>query len=251
MTPRNEADTRAELIDPKLKAAGWSVIEGSFIRREVICPGRILTGGKRGAQVASDYVLVDDYLSPQALWALTFKAQDKQLPDFKRIWRDRFSAIPFECKGDWAPRYYQENAINNALEAIAEGQQRILLTLATGTGKTCIAFQIAWKLFYSRWSLSAQTNPEEAKRRPRILFLADRNILANQAFNDFAPFGEDAIVRIEPSEIKKKGRVPKNASEFFTIFQTFMSGASTGSGTDAVSTPPVPEPVEGCFGDYP
>lgn len=309
MTPRNEADTRAELIDPKLKAAGWSVIEGSFIRREVICPGRILTGGKRGAQVASDYVLVykgrklaaleakkeslsysegvrqakdyaerlqcriayasnghdiyqidlltgeeglvDDYLSPQALWALTFKAQDKQLPDFKRIWRDRFSAIPFECKGDWAPRYYQENAINNALEAIAEGQQRILLTLATGTGKTCIAFQIAWKLFYSRWSLSAQTNLEEAKRRPRILFLADRNILANQAFNDFAPFGEDAIVRIEPSEIKKKGRVPKNASVFFTIFQTFMSGASTGSGTDAVSTPPVPEPVEGCFGDYP
>ncbi len=297
MAQRNEADTRAELIDPKLKADGWGEVAESFIRREVICPGRILTGGKRGAQVASDYVLVykgrklaaveakkealsysegvrqakdyaarlqcriayatngheiyqidrltgeeslvEHYLSPQALWSLTFDQQDKQAPAFKTIWRDRFSTIPFECKGDWTPRYYQENAINNALDAIAAGQQRLLLTLATGTGKTCIAFQIAWKLFHSRWSLSAQTAPDNAKRRPRILFLADRNILANQAFNDFAPFGDDAIVRIEPSEIKKKGRVPKNASVFFTIFQTFMSGTDE-AGNDAPY-----------FGEYP
>jgi len=297
MALRKEADTRAELIDPKLKASGWGEIEDSFIRREVICPGRILTGGKRGTAVSSDYVLVykgrklavveakreglsytegvrqandyaerlqcriayatnghdiyqidkltgkaglvDDYLSPQALWALSFEAQDAQSPAFKTIWRERFAAIPFECKGDWAPRYYQENAINNALDAIAEGKQRILLTLATGTGKTCIAFQMAWKLFHSRWSVKAQTAPDNAKRRPRILFLADRNILANQAFNDFAPFGDDAIVRIEPSEIRKQGRVPKNASVFFTIFQTFMSGKDD-AGNDAPY-----------FGDYP
>ena len=297
MTLRNEADTRAELIDPKLKADGWNTVEDSYIRREVICPGRILTGGKRGDKVTSDYVLVykgrklaaveakkeslsytegvrqakdyaqrlqcrmayatnghkiyqldmltgeaglvEHYLSPQTLWALTFDAQDKHSPEFKTIWRERFATIAFECKGDWTPRYYQENAINNALEAIAEGKQRILLTLATGTGKTCIAFQIAWKLFHSRWSLNAQTQPDNAKRRPRILFLADRNILANQAFNNFAPFGEDAIVRIEPSEIKKKGRVPKNASVFFTIFQTFMSG-SDDAGNDAPY-----------FGEYP
>jgi type I restriction enzyme, R subunit len=105
------------------------------------------------------------------------------------------------------------------LEAIAAGKQRILLTLATGTGKTFIAFQIAWKLFQSRWNLS-----REPSRRPRILFLADRNILANQAYNAFSPFPEDAMVRIEPDNIRKKGKVPKNGSLFFTIFQTFMSG---------------------------
>ena len=115
-------------------------------------------------------------------------------------------------------RYYQENAINHVMEAIAGGQQRILLTLATGTGKTFIAFQIAWKLFQSRWNLS-----REPTRRPRVLFLADRNILANQAYNAFSAFAEDALVRIKPDEISKKGRVPKNGSIFFTIFQTFMT----------------------------
>ena len=290
----NEADTRANLIDPKLKEAGWSKVEGSYIRRELICPGRIITGGKRTNKVPCDYVLiykgrklasveakkeslaynegvrqakdyaerlqcrigyatngheiyqidmfsgeeklVDDYLSPDALWALTF---EKPEASFTSVWRDAFSKIPFEAKGDWQPRYYQENAIHNALEAIAAGEQRILLTLATGTGKTCIGFQTAWKLFHSRWSLTAQKDPSAAKKRPRILFLADRNVLANQAFNDFGPFGEDAIVRIEPSEIKKKGAVPKNASVFFTIFQTFMSGKDE-EGNDAPY-----------FGDYP
>src|SRR3984957_6079359 len=106
------------------------------------------------------------------------------------------------------------------LEAIAAEKQRILLRLATGTGKTFIAFQIAWKLFYSRWNLS-----REPERRPRILFLADRNILADQAYNAFSPFPEDALVRIEPEDIRKKGKVPKNGSLFFTIFQTFMSGS--------------------------
>ena len=110
-------------------------------------------------------------------------------------------------------------AITRVIEAIAEDQQRILLTLATGTGKTFIAFQIAWKPFHSRWNLS-----REATRRPRVLFLADRNILANQAFNAFSAFPEDALVRIDPGDIRKKGRVPKNGSLFFTILQTFMSG---------------------------
>ncbi|MCL2124074.1 MAG: DEAD/DEAH box helicase family protein, partial [Desulfovibrionaceae bacterium] len=114
---------------------------------------------------------------------------------------------------------------------------RSLLTLATGTGKTAIAFQIAWKLFQARWTLQ-----KNAQRRPRILFLADRNILADQAYNDFASFmafPEDALVRIRPKEIQKKGYVPKNGSVFFTIFQTFMSG------TDAEGNP-VPY-----FGEYP
>lgn len=298
---RNEADTRADLIDPKLVEAGWGKVDGSYIRREVsITNGRIIGGGKRASSLSSDYVLeykgrklaaveakkeslsytegvrqakdyaqrlqcrigyatngheiyqidrvtleeglVNCFLSPEELWQLTFGSTEggsEAEPDFTPIWRERFAQIPFETKGDWQPRYYQENAINNALDCIAQGKQRILLTLATGTGKTCIAFQTAWKLFHSRWSLSAQQHPSAAKKRPRILFLADRNVLANQAFNDFGPFGEDAIVRIEPSEIKKKGSVPKNASVFFSIFQTFMSGQDE----NGESAP--------YFGDYP
>ena len=120
------------------------------------------------------------------------------------------------------------------MEAIAAEKDRILLTLATGTGKTFIAFQIAWKLFYSRWNLT-----REGLRRPRILFLADRNILADQAYNAFSAFPEDAMARISPKEIRKKGKVPKNASLFFTIFQTFMSG------------PPKDGQPSPYFGEYP
>nr|WP_245555478.1 DEAD/DEAH box helicase family protein [Baaleninema simplex] len=114
---------------------------------------------------------VKRYPSPDELWAMTYPHPNN--------WRDRFADVPFEDKsGTWEARYYQHNAIAKALDAIAAGRDRILLTLATGTGKTFIAFQIAWKLFQSRWNLSRQPT-----RRPRILFLADRNILANQAFN--------------------------------------------------------------------
>ncbi|MEO6147785.1 MAG: type I restriction-modification enzyme R subunit C-terminal domain-containing protein, partial [Sulfuriferula sp.] len=104
---------------------------------------------------------------------------------------------------------------------------RILLTLATGTGKTSIAFQIAWKLFQARWNLAESKATAEPSRRPRILLLADRNTLATQAYNDFtafAAFPDDALTRVNPASIRQKGRVPTNASIFFTIFQTFMSG---------------------------
>jgi type I restriction enzyme R subunit len=267
----NEAETRAEHIDPALKAAGWGVVEGSRIRREYrITEGRIEGHGRRGKADIADYVLeyrnhklaiveakawdeevsegvgqakdyagkmavrytystngkgiygidmemgkegdVSKFPSPDELWARTFAKAD--------AWRDRFAEIPFEDKGGSHPgRYYQDIAIERVMEAFAEKKQRILLTLATGTGKTFIAFQIAWKLFHARWNLS-----REATRRPRILFLADRNILANQAYNAFSSFPEDALVRISPDDIKKKGKVPKNGSIFFTIFQTFMSG---------------------------
>ncbi len=282
---RNEAETRAELIDPALKAAGWGVVEDSRVRREVITLGRLQGAGRRARQDIADYVLVyrgqklavieakrqdkpdtegvgqakkyaqklqarfaystngvgiyridmetgaegyvECYPSPDQLWVETF-AQENE-------WRNRFAAIPFEDKGGtWEARYYQHNAINKTLEAIAAGQERILLTMATGTGKTFIAFQLAWKLFQSRWTIA-----RDAKRRPRILFLADRNILADQAYNAFSAFPEDALVRIAPDEIRKKGRVPKNGSIFFTIFQTFMSGSDDQG---------KPAPY---FGDYP
>jgi type I restriction enzyme R subunit len=167
------------------------------------------------------------YPTPAELWARTYAEQN--------AWRDRFSAVPFEDKGGSHPsRYYQDIAVDRVLEAIAAGRQRILLTLATGTGKTFIAFQVAWKLFHSRWNLSC-----EPTRRPRILFLADRNNLADQAYNAFSAFPEDALVRIGPGDIRKKGRVPKNGSLFFTIFQTFMSG------------PPKDGKPSPYFGDYP
>ena len=282
----NEAETRAEHIDPSLAAAGWGVTEGSRILREYhITPGRIEGRGRRGKPLIADYVLVyrnrklavieakawdkeltegvgqakdysgkmgvrfayssngqgiysvdmqtgregeaASYPSPEELWNLTFAEQN--------AWRDRFSDVPFEDKGGSHPaRYYQDLAVEKVLHAVSEEEKRILLTLATGTGKTFIAFQIAWKLFQSRWNLSG-----EPTRRPRILFLADRNILANQAYNQFSAFPEDAMVRIAPDEIRRRGRPPTNGSLFFTIFQTFMCGsAEDGS----------PSPY---FGEYP
>jgi len=168
------------------------------------------------------------YPTPDELWNRTFATQN--------AWRDRFATVPFEDRGGYFQgRYYQDIAIERVLEAIADNRQRILLTLATGTGKTFIAFQIAWKLFKSRWNLIDWKKAGEPTRQPRILFLADRNILADQAYNAFSAFPEDALVRIAPDEIKKKGKVPKNGNIFFTIFQTFMSGPN--------DTP--------YFGDYP
>jgi len=162
---------------------------------------------------------VTAYPTPDELWAMTFAKDDQDNPA-AGSWRDKFHTVPFETKsGTWQPRFYQENAITKVLDSIAKGKDRILLTLATGTGKTAIAFQIAWKLFHTRWNLR-----RDGQRLPRILFMADRNILANQAFNAFSAFEEDALVRITPADIRKKGKVPKNGSIFFTIFQTFMSG---------------------------
>jgi type I restriction enzyme R subunit len=170
---------------------------------------------------------IDAYPTPEELWNRTFEKQNE--------WRDIFSSVSYEDKSGSHPgRYYQDIAIEKTLEAIADGKKRILLTLATGTGKTFIAFQLAWKLFHSRWNLSGQPT-----RRPRILFLADRNILADQAYNAFSSFPEDALVRITPDDVRKKGRVPTNGSIFFTIFQTFMSGP-------VVDGKPSPY-----FGDYP
>src|SRR5665213_417343 len=184
----NEAETRAEHIDPALTAAGWGVVEGSRIRREFnITPGRIEGHGKRGKALKADYVLeyrnhklavieakaLDEELTegvgqakdyskklavrfayssngkgvyaidmqtgkegevpvfpgPDELWNLTFATQN--------AWRDRFAAVPYPDKGgSWDIRYYQEIAVQRVLERIGAGPQRLLLTLATGTGKT-------------------------------------------------------------------------------------------------------------------
>jgi len=287
----NEAETRAEHIDPALAAAGWGTVEGSRIRREYpITLGRLEGHGRRGKALSADYVLeyrntklgvveakawdmpltegvgqAKDYAGKlkirftyatngQGIYGIDMQeGTEGELPTFptpeelwnrtfaeKNAWRDRFAAVPFEDRGGYFQgRYYQDIAIDRVLESIAAGKDRILLTLATGTGKTFIAFQLAWKLFQSRWNLADWKSGSEPTRRPRILFLADRNILANQAFNAFSAFPDDALVRMEPDEIKKKGKVPKNGSLFFTIFQTFMSGPTK----DGEPSP--------WFGDYP
>ena len=128
--------------------------------------------------------LVKRFPTPDELWDATFATENK--------WRNEFAAEPYnDVSGSKPPRFYQENAVDAVMDAVAANEDRILLTLATGTGKTFIAFQIAWKLFHTRWNLQ-----RDGLRRPRILFLADRNILANQAFNSFSAFPEDALVRI-------------------------------------------------------
>mgnify|MGYP006425809183 CR=1 FL=1 len=169
---------------------------------------------------------INNYPSPDELWEMTFPKPDNPQAKLVKAWREKLLSVPFEDRsGTWQPRYYQENAITKVLEAISGNRQRLLLTLATGTGKTAIAFQIAWKLFQAKWTVQqAHHKPSEANRSPRILFLADRNVLADQAFNAFSAFEENALVRINPADIRKKGRVPKNGNVFFTIFQTFMSG---------------------------
>jgi type I restriction enzyme, R subunit len=317
----NEAETRAELIDPKLKACGWGMVEGSKILRErqaQITDGKINVGGVRSKPMKADYILVykgiklavveaksnelsvgegvaqaklyaeklklettystngkeiysicmktgaeglvENYLTPDELWNKTYPSTssgyDSDIERSRNVetWREKFASVPFEDKsGSWQLRYYQEIAVRNTLEAVAKNQQRILLTLATGTGKTAIAFQIAWKMFQTRWNLK-----RDGSRRPRILFLADRNILADQAYNAFSSFPEDALVRIKPSEIKKDGKVPTNGSIFFTIFQTFMTNvpASTKevepiSGRLAAEPPAKYESQNCNFGQYP
>jgi type I restriction enzyme R subunit len=275
----NEAETRAEYIDPKLKENGWGEVDGSKIHREFhITDGKIQTGGTRGKPEIADYILVYknrkiavieakaenlgategvaqakayaqklqiDYTyasNGREIYEISMETGKEGLIDkfptpeelWNRInaktneWKEKFSSVPNE--GEYGKRYYQEIAINNVLNAVAEKKERILLTMATGTGKTAIAFQIAWKLFQTRWTLK-----RDGARRPRILFLADRNILADQAFNAFSAFDKDALIRINPLDIRKKGGVPMSGSVYFTIFQTFMSGSN--------SSP--------YFGDYP
>lgn len=166
------------------------------------------------------------YPTPDELWEMTYPTPKEAYKVEITNWKERFREVPFTLfKGQYKPRYYQRSAVEKCLDAIAEKKDRLLLTMATGTGKTATAFHICWKLFHAKWNLR-----RDASRAPRILFLADRNILADQAFNafnDFDTIDENIKKRISPDEIRKTGKVPKNGSIFFTIFQSFMTEAQT------------------------
>jgi len=163
--------------------------------------------------ISGDEKLVDRLPTPDELWDMTFSDSTN--------WEMEFRKVPLKLHAEEKSfRYYQKIAVERTMRAIAENKKRILLTLATGTGKTFLAFQVAWKLYQTNWN-----NGEQTGSKPRILFLADRNILANQAFNAFDSFDESELKRISPESIRKNnGRPPTSGSIFFTIFQTFMTG---------------------------
>jgi type I restriction enzyme R subunit len=150
---------------------------------------------------------LEEFPTPEELW--------QRLCEFKALDAARLQnplLTPYCAEGGKLPRYYQEVAINNTIEAILKGEKRILINLATGTGKTVIAFQTAWKLWHSKW------NAGSADRYPRILFLADRNVLRDQAYNTFEPFEKER-------DLISEGRAPMNRSVYFGIYQAMYSSS--------------------------
>lgn len=143
-----------------------------------------------------------EFPSPDELWARLMGQEKLTPPEAEKL-----LAPAYHLSGK-SPRYYQEIAINRTIQAILQGRRRILLTMATGTGKTVVAFQVCWKLWSSRWNLKGE------HRRPRILYLSDRNILIDDPKDKtFAPFG-DARWKIEG------GVANKSREMYFAIYQS-------------------------------
>jgi len=276
----NEADTRAKLIDPKLRQCGWSE---ERIRRDVyITPGMIVDErGKRqegkkpdyilyarpsipiavveakeeskgaldGMQQAKDYAAalgcpfaystnghkieefdfttkrqrtVQSFPTPDELYRryleFAFTTREKSAgaePEriqegpvpYDIVGKEKLAALEYPyhvAAGGKKPRYYQEPAINRIVEAILEGRKRILLAMATGTGKTYVAFQVVWKLVKSGYFR-------------RVLYVADRVFLRDQAWTEFSPFGDARAVITE-------GKTPRHRNVYFSIYQALYSG---------------------------
>jgi type I restriction enzyme R subunit len=143
---------------------------------------------------------LETFPSPDELW---IRLQQKQTLTPKT---SEQLLTPANYQGNTQPRYYQEIAINRTVQAVLQGKRRILLTMATGTGKTVVAFQICWKLWQGRWNRTGEP------RKPRILYLADRNILIDDPKDKtFAPFGE--------ARWKIEGEANKSREMYFAIYQ--------------------------------
>lgn len=150
---------------------------------------------------------VDRYATPDELFARL--TQSAQLPKESAP----HLLEPFNLASGKVPRYYQQIAIDRVVEAILLGKRRILATMATGTGKTCVAFQLCWKLWNSRWNRTGEY------RRPKVLFLADRNILVDDPMAKmFAPFG-DARHKITSDDVSQ-GR-----DMYFGIYQALTTAS--------------------------
>jgi type I restriction enzyme R subunit len=166
------------------------------------------TNGHRIIEI--DYITgtereVERFATPAELWRRLTAATALPDPATSHLLE------PFNLVSGKVPRYYQLIAINRVIEAILQGQRRVLATLATGTGKTCVAFQLCWKLWNSRWNRTGEY------RRPKILFLADRNFLVDDPMAKmFAPFG-DARHKIAG------GDVSQSRDMYFGIYQALST----------------------------
>lgn len=181
-------------------------------KSEVDSPGKGLQQAKDYAEILGlkfayatngHQIIEFDYLTGQESELSTYPSPEELFTRLKandgldEASLDKLLA-PYHHVSGYTPRYYQEIAINRAVQAILQGKKRNLLTMATGTGKTMVAFQISWKLWNARW------NCDGAHRKPRILFLADRNVLVDDPKDKtFAPFG-DARHKIEGEAIKSR-----------------------------------------------
>lgn len=295
MTPLNEADTRAKLIDPKLKLSGWgeSQIEREhFFRKGVnLTPGRIYLVGRearRGQPKKVDYLFrykgmpiavleakeeskssdaglsqakeyaelldipfafssngrrfveydflthqsreSDNFPHPESLWLRWQKLapQNFDLP-LAADRGDRFGPerdpllypyCPPERCGNLIPHYFQEVAIRRTIERITSGQKRVLLAMATGTGKTFVAFQIAWKLIRSNWLTHLHSY-----KPSRILLLTDRIVLRDQAYNKFSAFADGAS---DPRYIIEEDPPKLTRDIYFGIYQSLWSEDAKG-----------------------
>ncbi|MCF8365063.1 MAG: DEAD/DEAH box helicase family protein [Bacteroidales bacterium] len=142
-------------------------------------------------------ISLNNFPSPETLWNAYLKFKNIESPEATAIVEQEYPADAEEK----TPRYYQQIAINRTIEAVARGQNRILLVMATGTGKTYVAFNIVWRLW-------------KARTKKRILFLADRNALLTQTKNgDFAPFGNDIM------NIIKHRKIDKSYQVYFALYQ--------------------------------
>lgn len=288
---RNEADTRAGLIDPKLKAAGWTdtqvTREHYYQREHRYTQGRVILAGdrvRRGEARKVDYLLRLSEAFPIAVVEAKAESESAEagLEQAKRYARDLGLAFAYSTNGHqiiefdfftnssreidtfpsptelwerWqrntqtaplqgvaesaatygaekrsnpllhpycpenmcgkSPFYFQEVAIREVVKRLMLGRRRVLLTMATGTGKTFVAFQVVWKLVKSGWL--RRRHPE---RPGRVLFLADRVILRDQAYNTFAPFADGTS---EP-RCKIEGHPPNLTRDlYFGIYQTLWS----------------------------
>lgn len=151
---------------------------------------------------------IDAFPTADQLWTRVQKAQGLEGQVGEKL-----LTPPYHIPGK-VPRYYQEIAINSAVQAVLKGKSRILLTMATGTGKTFVAFQIIWKLWSARWNRSG-----DSSRKPRVLYLSDRNILIDKPKDiEFAPFG-DARHKISREAVKSR-------EIYFAIYQSLAKDES-------------------------
>jgi len=264
---RSEAKTRRELIDPKLKDAGWFEYDWQLEDEYAITAGRIHFDGKSGKRAKplyTDYLLryspskaiaiieakkeelshlegskqAKEYALKLGMWfAYSTNGHEIEFFDLKKnsqqtvtkfhspseLWnlyleysgisaaKENLTALTHDYYDESGigqrrkPRYYQEAAVNNAIESILKGNKKVLITMATGTGKTFAAIQLVYKLY-------------KANIAKKILFIVDRNLLADQAYADFSnAMDKGACYRVDA-----KSDIKLSRSVYFSIYQTLV-----------------------------